>query len=152
MTNRGTSFSGYWLGPNVFAPRVIDALTPYVLTYASTCRSPPAFAALYGLEGRSGSVSAARPPASRSPYTSSVDTWTNRASFARAQSSNVIVPRTSVETNSFGPRIERSTCVSAAKLTIALQPTAARPTASGSAMSPTTSSAATPSRLAGFPA
>ena len=33
--------------------------------------------------------------------------------------------------------MERSTCVSAAKLTIASQPAAARETASGSAMSPT---------------
>ena len=67
MTKSGTSFSGYWFGPYVFAPRVIEALTPYVRTYASTWRSPPAFAALYGLDGRSGSSSRARPPASRSP-------------------------------------------------------------------------------------
>jgi hypothetical protein len=28
VANRGTSFSGYWFGPKVFAPRVIDARTP----------------------------------------------------------------------------------------------------------------------------
>ena len=28
VTNSGTSFSGYWFGPYVFAPRVIEALTP----------------------------------------------------------------------------------------------------------------------------
>src|SRR5262245_15135580 len=53
---------------------------------------------------------------------------------------------------SFGVRIERSTCVSAAKLTIASQPAAARSTVSGSPMSPTTSSAPTTSRFAGLPA
>jgi hypothetical protein len=53
---------------------------------------------------------------------------------------------------SFGVRIERSTCVSAAKLTIASQPAAVPETASGSAMSPTMSSASTPSRFAGLPA
>ena len=57
---------------------MIDALTPNVRTYAGTSRSPAAFAALYGLDGRSGSVSVEEPPASRSPYTSSVDTCTSR--------------------------------------------------------------------------
>ena len=32
----GKNFSGYWRAPYVLAPRVIEALTPYVLTYAST--------------------------------------------------------------------------------------------------------------------
>ena len=43
--------------------------------------------------------------------------------------------------------MERSTCVSAAKLTIASQPSAARVTASGSAMSPTCTSQSKPSRF-----
>src|SRR5579884_2168462 len=54
--------------------------------------------------------------------------------------------------NSAGPRIERSTCVSAAKFTIASTPFAARATASGSAMSPWWNSCSTPSRLARLPA
>ena len=55
---------------------MIEALTPNVRTYAGTWRSPAALATLYGLEGRTGSVSFAEPPSSRSPYTSSVETWT----------------------------------------------------------------------------
>ena len=55
-------------------------------------------------------------------------------------------------TNSWAPRIERSTWVSAAKLTTASHPSPARSTASGSAMSPTTSSTPVPSRFAGLPA
>src|SRR5215208_5927178 len=53
--------------------------------------------------------------------------------------------------NSAGPRIERSTCVSAAKLTIASQPAADSATASGSQMSPWKNSCAMPSRFARLP-
>ena len=63
----GSIFSGYCRGPYVFAPRVMHASTPNVRTYARTWRSPPAFEALYGLDGRSGSSSFERPPPSRSP-------------------------------------------------------------------------------------
>ena len=45
VTKSGMIFSGYWFGPYVFEPRVIVASTPYVRTYASTWRSPPAFEA-----------------------------------------------------------------------------------------------------------
>src|SRR5262245_44880211 len=48
-------------------------------------------------------------------------------------------------------RIERSTCVSAAKLATASQPAPARATSSGSAMSPWTNSCSIPARLAGLP-
>ena len=60
-----------------------------------------------------------------SPYTSSVETCTSRMPACRAWSSSTWVPSTSVTMNSAGPRIERSTCDSAAKLTIASQPAAA---------------------------
>jgi len=32
VTKSGTSFSGYWFGPYVFEPRVIDAFRSYVRT------------------------------------------------------------------------------------------------------------------------
>ena len=67
MTKSGTSFSGYWFGPYVFAPRVMHASMPNVRTYASTCRSPPAFEAEYGLDGLSGSSSVDRAPSGTSP-------------------------------------------------------------------------------------
>ena len=53
--------------------------------------------------------------------------------------------------NSAAPRIERSTCVSAAKLTTASQPSPALATASASQMSPSTSCVSQPSRFAGLP-
>jgi hypothetical protein len=53
--------------------------------------------------------------------------------------------------NSAASRIERSTCVSAAKLTIASHPRAAVATTSASQMSPCTNSCSTPSRFARFP-
>ena len=115
------------------------------------CRSPAAFATLYGLEGLIGSVSAAEPPPARSPYTSSVETWTKRAPVRRTSSSSTCVPKNSVRPKSVAPRIERSTCVSAAKLTIASQPSAASATAAASQMSAAMSSTPVPSRFAGFP-
>src|ERR1700704_21812 len=51
-------------------------------------------------------------------------------------SSNTCVPRNSVRPKSSAGRIDRSTWVSAAKLTIAVQSRAARLTSAGSAMSP----------------
>ncbi len=56
---------------------------------------------------------------------------------SRAASSRTWVPKTSVWMNSPGASIERSTWVSAAKLTIASQPSSAAATASRSAMSAT---------------
>ena len=61
------------------------------------------------------------------------------------------MPSTSVSMNSAAPRIERSTCVSAAKLTTASQPSPAFATASASQMSPSTSRTSQPSRFAGLP-
>src|ERR671937_983346 len=151
VTNSGSTFSGYWLGPYVFEPRVIDAFTANVRTVASTCRSPPAFEALYGLDGMSVSSSFEDEPGSTSPYTSSVDTCTYRAPTADACWRRTYVPRTSVSMNSAAPKIERSTWVSAAKLTIASQPSAAVATASRSAMSLWTNSTSAPSRFARLP-
>ena len=61
------------------------------------------------------------------------------------------MPSTSVSMNSEAPWIERSTCVSAAKLTTASQPSPAAATTVGSQMSPSTNSTWAPSRFAGFP-
>src|SRR5436305_2567344 len=66
-------------------------------------------------------------------------------------SSKTCVPPNSVRPNSCAPRIDRSTCVSAAKLTIAAQPLAAWATVSASTMSPSTNSRSHPSRFARFP-
>ena len=52
--------------------------------------------------------------------------------------------------NSAPLKIERSTCVSAAKLTTASQPSRV-PTATASAMSPSENSCGTPSRFAWLP-
>src|SRR3712207_8167899 len=67
-----------------------------------------------------------RPPRSTLfPYTtlfrsSSVDTCTTRGTPTRRQASNsVCVPSTLVTTKSAAPEMDRSTCVSAAKLTTA---------------------------------
>ena len=73
----------------------------------------------------------------------------------RAASSITKAPNTSVWMNSPGEWIERSTCDSAAKLTVASQPSIAASTASRSAMSPSTSStrsASRPSRFSRRPA
>src|SRR6476660_5701450 len=56
--------------------------------------------------------------------------------LSRTCSSSTCVPKNSVRPKSVAARIERSTCVSAAKLTIASQPRAARATSAGTAMSP----------------
>ena len=61
------------------------------------------------------------------------------------------MPSTSVSMNSEAPWIDRSTWVSAAKLTTASQPSPAAATAVGSQMSPSTNSTCAPSRFAGFP-
>src|SRR6185312_856779 len=129
----------------------MHASTPKVRTAASTWRSPPAFDAAYGLDGRKGSVSTECCPSGMSPYTSSVETWTSRTPASRAQPSRTYVPWTSVSMNSAAPMIERSTWVSAAKLTTASHPAAASTTASASQMSPTTSSTSAPSRFALLP-
>ena len=52
----------------------MTALIPCVWTCACTSRSPAAFVAEYGEEGRSGE-SSVNEPCSIEPYTSSVDTW-----------------------------------------------------------------------------
>src|SRR5438477_66895 len=81
--------------------------------------SPPALLAEYGLRGASGSLSRERPSGTL-PYTSSV--LTSRKTSCpclRAASHRTAVPRTSVSMNAKGSSSERSTCVSAAKFTIA---------------------------------
>src|SRR5581483_10300641 len=75
-----------------------------------------------------------------------------RTPASRAQRRSTYVPCTSVSMKSAASRIERSTCVSAAKFTTASTPAPASATASGSQMSPSTNSASTPSRLARLPA
>src|SRR2546422_2344136 len=113
------NFSGYWLGPKVLLPRVIMTGNRKVVKELKASRSPAALLAEYGLRGAKGSVSADRPRGIW-PYTSSVLTWTNRLMpIARAVSRSTAVPTTSVFTNPSGSRMERSTCVSAARLTIA---------------------------------
>ena len=116
----------------------------------------PALDAEYGEFGSSGSFSS-HDPVSIDPYTSSVDTCTNLASLvSSAACSSVWVPSTLVSTKSAPPRIDRSTCDSAAKCTTASAcPTRSR-TTSGSQMSPCTNSyrseSSTGSRLARLPA
>ena len=64
-------------------------------------------------------------PCSIEPYTSSVETCRYLRPRSRAASSSTCVPCMLVMMNASGPWIERSTWVSAAKLTIASQPAAA---------------------------
>ncbi len=115
---------------------------PWVWWYASARWSEPALLALYGDEGRMGVSSVnAGSSGSRSPYTSSVDTWTKRRTpFARAASSSVCVPTTLVRTKGPALAMERSTWLSAAKCTTAPKRPCAKSRAmvSGSAMSPRT--------------
>src|SRR6185436_16937636 len=76
----------------------------------------------------------------------------------RASSRRTKTPRTSVSMNEASPSSERSTWVSAAKLTTASQPSMATPTTSGSTMSPRTNRyseagrCATSARFAGLAA
>jgi hypothetical protein len=56
----------------------------------------------------------------------------------RASSSSTKTPRMSVSMNEASPSSDRSTCVSAAKLTTVSQPSIATPTTSASTMSPRT--------------
>ena len=66
------------------------------------------------------------------PYTSSVDTCTNRETPASsAACSSTWVPTTLVETKSAAPVIERSTCDSAAKCTTTSTPAITRATTVG---------------------
>ena len=125
VAKSGIIFSGYWYGPYVFEPRVIIASAPYVRTEASTCRSPPALAAEYGDDGRSG-VALLRGLARLDVAVDLVGRDVHgRPPCSRIQSSSAIGPSTLVVTNSVPAWIERSTCVSAAKLTIASAPSAA---------------------------
>src|SRR2546426_5774195 len=76
----------------------------WVCQYASASRSPPAFEAEYGFEGRRGSPSRDA-PRSTEPYTSSVEMWTRRGILrSLTASSSVWTPKTSVRKNSSGAR------------------------------------------------
>ena len=82
-------------------------------------RSPPAFAAAYGEFGASGASSAHEPDAML-PYTSSVETWTTRRTpWSRHACRSTWTPAVFVATKAGASVIERSTCVSAAKLSTA---------------------------------
>ena len=73
------------------------------------------------------------------PYSSSVPTWRKRPTPARrAASARVATPTVLVRTASSGSTMERSTWVSAAKLTTTSWPAIASATWSGSQMSPWT--------------
>src|SRR2546428_3533547 len=136
IENNGIAFSGCWYGPKLFTQRVITTGSPYVAWYEYARRSAPALLAAYGLFGFSGESSRdGRLPLS--PYTSSVDTWRKRSTFAfRAASSMTWVPSTSVRTKSPASRTDRSTWVSAAKWTTASAPRMAAVTIPASHTSP----------------
>jgi hypothetical protein len=120
VTKSGISFSGYWFGPYVFEPRVIDALTPNVRD-ARGLEVAAGLRALYGLDGLQRSVSprSRRRRGRRRPRPSRPG---RAGAGARALLEQHLRAENSVRTKSVAPRIERSTCVSAAKLTIASQP------------------------------
>src|SRR5438034_725330 len=81
----------------------------WVCQYASASRSPPAFEAEYGFEGRRGSPSRDA-PRSTEPYTSSVEMWTRRGILRSLTASNSVwTPKTSVRKNSSGSMSDRST-------------------------------------------
>ena len=135
---RGITFSGYCQGPKLLDERVMSTGTRWVCQYASATRSPPAFEAEYGFEGRRGSVSRDA-PRSTEPYTSSVEMWTRRGILrSLTVSSSVWTPKTSVRRNSSGSMIDRSTWVIAAKLITASTPRATSRTRFASQMSPWT--------------
>src|SRR5947209_19372276 len=77
VTKSGITFSGYCQGPKLLDERVMSTGSRWVCQYASASRSPPAFEAEYGFEGRRGSPSRDA-PRSTEPYTSSVEMWTRR--------------------------------------------------------------------------
>ncbi len=127
--------------------------SPCVRAYDSTSRSPPAFAAAYGEFGDNG-ASSVHEPASIEPYTSSVDTCTSRAPAARHAAASRCAPTALVSANTSAAVIDRSTWVSAAKLTTTSWPGTSDASSSLSQMSPFTNvyPPATGSRLAGLPA
>src|SRR5205085_2795660 len=86
VTNNGITFSGNWNGPKLFDDRVTTTGNPYVEKYDSAIRSEPAFVALYGDRGSSGSVSV-DDPTSTDPYTSSVEMCTTRSTPTRRATS-----------------------------------------------------------------
>ena len=136
--------------------RVMLTSSPWVRAYARAIRSPPAFAAAYGEFGSS-RASSAHDPVATLPYTSSVDTCTTRGTPAsRHACSSTWVPTTFVVTKSAAPAIDRSTCVSAAKLTTMSCPGTTVASSPASQMSPRTKVSpglsVTGSRLARFPA
>jgi hypothetical protein len=109
----------------------------------------------YGERGDSGQ-SSVQEPVSIEPYTSSVDTCRNLPTLARsAASSSTWVPSTLVVTNGVAPRMDLSTCDSAAKCTTASWPDISSPTSAASQMSPVTTRrrglSATGVRLARLP-
>ena len=106
--------------------------------YDSAMRSEPAFDAEYGERGSSGSVSFEE-PTSTEPYTSSVPMCSTRPiSSIRAVSITTLVPKQLVCTKSSGPRIDRSTWLSAAKCTTASWPRIASSIVGRSQMLPCT--------------
>src|SRR5947199_10342119 len=108
--------------------------SPNVRWYERASRSEPAFDAEYGEFGSSGR-SSVHEPSSIEPYTSSVDTCTNRDTRASsAACSSTWVPTTLVDTKSAAPLIERSTCDSAAKCTTTSVPAIADATVAASPM------------------
>src|SRR4029077_5152200 len=101
-------------------------------------RSAPAFAAEYGELGCNGACSVHEPDATL-PYTSSVETCTTGPTPAsRHACRSTCTPATLVATNGAAPLIERSTCVSAAKLITASCSGTSERTIAGSAISPCT--------------
>jgi len=77
------AFSGYWFRPYTSFLRVIMNGTSYDLPYAMTSISAPALVAEYGFVGAKSeacSVFEASNSNELSPYTSSVETCTNRVS------------------------------------------------------------------------
>src|SRR3954454_12387903 len=101
-------------------------------------RSEAAFDAEYGELGSSGQFSS-HDPDSMDPYTSSVETCTNFVNLVDSAACNrVWVPSTLVSTKSAPPRIDRSTCDSAAKCTTASAAPTSLTASSASQMSPLT--------------
>merc|ERR1719359_1448206 len=118
--NRGMTFSGYCRGPYTLLPRVMRVGRSKDLRYAFTMNSAAAFVAAYGLVGFSSALSFWC--SSTSPYTSSVDTWTNFSIFPYTfeHSSRLWVPSTLVRVKHIELPKLLSTWVCAAKLMIVL--------------------------------
>jgi hypothetical protein len=122
----------------LFEQRVTEMFSPYVRAYARASRSAPALAAEYGELG-SRMWSSFQEPSGIVPYTSSVETCTTRPTWCRsAASKTCCAPTKLVVAKSAAPVIDRSTWVSAAKLTTASCPASAASRAAGSQMSPRT--------------